>query len=187
MNMKLWLSITCVVAMSSTWGCDYVELLRPSVLKQLDPDVARLVNELPEVDRQNKAIIGRLFPHGGLVHAREAEDGVMRGEIRIPDGEFIWKPAIIVMPHAGELQLDFINEDSVSHHAAILPSNGDRQYLLLPSHSHGQATIRLDGPGYYWFGCPVANHAGRGMLGLILVKGDVPDEAKLDRPLQPRP
>ena len=47
--------------------------------------------------------------------------------------------------------------------------------------------IRLDQPGMYWFGCPVANHAGRGMLGLILVSGEVPPEARLDRPRQPRP
>ncbi|ALA59172.1 hypothetical protein NITMOv2_2762 [Nitrospira moscoviensis] len=176
-----------MIAAALIAGCDYVRLLRPSVLKQLDPDVAALVNELPEVDRQNKAIIGRLFPHGGLAHAREATDGPMSVEIRIPEGQFVWEPAIIVMPRPGDLQLDFLNEDSFSHHAALLPSNGDRQYLLLPTHTRGRATIRLDGPGYYWFGCPVANHAGRGMLGLILVRGDVPDGARLDRPVQPRP
>lgn len=98
---------------------DYVRLLRPRVLKQLDPQVVALVNELPAVDKQNKEIIGRLFAHGGLAHAK--------------------------------------------------------------------ARITLDGPGYYWFGCPVGNHVGRGMLGQILVKGDVPDEARLDRPDQPRP
>lgn len=38
-----------------------------------------------------------------------------------------------------------------------------------------------------WFGCPVANHVGRGMLGLILVRGDVPAIAKLDCPEQLRP
>lgn len=39
----------------------------------------------------------------------------------------------------------------------------------------------------YFFECPVANHAGRGMVGLILVEGEVPPEARLDRPWQPRP
>jgi PQQ system protein len=47
--------------------------------------------------------------------------------------------------------------------------------------------LKLDGPGYYFFGCPVANHAGRGMLGLIIVSGDAPATAKLDRPPQKRP
>jgi PQQ system protein len=37
------------------------------------------------------------------------------------------------------------------------------------------------------FDCPVANHAGRSMVGLILVGGDVPGEAKLERPAQRRP
>ena len=166
---------------------DYLRLLRPSVLKQLDPQVVRLVNELPGVDKQNKEIVGRLFAHGGLGHARAGADGVMRVDVRAPSGEFIWKPAILVMPHPGELEVELFNDDPHVHHAAILPSNGDKQYLNLPIHSRGRAQVSLDGPGYYWFGCPVGNHVGRGMLGLILVKGDVPDEARLDRPKQPRP
>jgi PQQ system protein len=47
--------------------------------------------------------------------------------------------------------------------------------------------VTLNQPGLYWFGCPISNHAGRGMLGLIMVKGETPEEAKLDRPKQPRP
>ncbi len=166
---------------------DYLRLLRPSVLKQLDPQVVKLVNELPGVDKQNKEIIGRLFAHGGLAHAKEGPDGVMRVDIRAPSGELIWTPAIVVMPHPGELEVELFNDDPYVHHAAILPSNGDKQYLNLPIHSRGTARVTLDGPGYYWFGCPVGNHVGRGMLGLILVKGDVPAEARLDRPAQPRP
>lgn len=168
-------------------GCTYGRLLRPSVLKQLDPEVAELVNELPNVDKQNEEMIGRLFAHGGLAHAEEGPSGTMRSRIRIPSGEFIWKPAIIVMPRSGELELSIVNEDDFSHHAAILPSNGDKQFLMLPIHTQGNAKVQLDGPGYYWFGCPVGNHAGRGMLGLIIVRGDVPAEARLDRPPQPRP
>lgn len=171
----------------TTSGCTYGRLLRPSVLKQLDPEVAELVNELPAVDKQNEAIVGRLFAHGGLSHATMGNDGVMRDQIRIPSGEFIWKPAIIVMKQPGELEIEFSNEDDFSHHAALLPSNGDKQFLMLPIHTRGKARIQLDGPGYYWFGCPVGNHAGRGMLGLVIVQGDVPQEARLDRPEQPRP
>jgi PQQ system protein len=47
--------------------------------------------------------------------------------------------------------------------------------------------VELDAPGLYWFGCPVGNHAGRGMLGFLFVEGDVPPEARLDRPPQPQP
>ena len=166
---------------------DYVRLLRPNVLKQLDPPLVGLVNELPAVDKQNKEIIGRLFAHGGLAHAKEGKDGVMRVDVRVPPGELIWEPAIIVMPRPGELEVELSNDDPWVHHAAIMPSNGDKQFLMLPIHARGKARVSLDGPGYYWFGCPVGNHVGRGMLGLILVRGDVPAEARLDRPKQPRP
>jgi PQQ system protein len=93
---------------------------------------------------------------------------------------------VIVMEHAGELELEFQNEDQ-NFHIAFLPSVGERQVLELPVHTAGRARIRLDQPGLYWFGCPVANHAGRGMLGLVMVKGNVPSEARLDRPRQERP
>lgn len=180
------LAVLCVTLVSLA-GCEYIKLLRPSVLKQLNPDVVRLLNELPNVDRPNEDIVGRLFVHGGLSHAEEASDGLMRDQIRIPEGQLIWQPAIIVMPHPGELEVEFFNDDGISIHAAIMPSNGDKQYLPLPIHTKGRARVRLDAPGYYWFGCPVANHVGRGMLGLILVRGDVPPSAKLDRPPQRRP
>lgn len=123
-------------------GCTHARLLRPSVLKQLDRDVAQLVNELPNVDKQNEAIIGRLFVHGGLSHAEVGADDVMRDKIRIPAGEFVWKPAIVVMPHSGEIEIEFVNEDDFSHHAAILPSDGDRQLLMSPVHTRGKATLR---------------------------------------------
>src|SRR5688500_878658 len=84
-------------------GCDYVRLLRPSVLKQLNPRVVRMVNYLPEVDDPNEAIVARLFAHGGLSHAEEGNDGVFRDRVRVPENEYIWQPAIVVMKRAGEL------------------------------------------------------------------------------------
>ena len=167
-------------------GCEYARLLRPQVLKQLDPDVAALVNELPNVDHQNEAIIGRLFVHGGLTRARLDADGVMRDRVRVPLNEYIWKPAIIVMPQGGVLELDVTNEDQ-NHHMVYMPDNGERQVLDLPAGTRGVIRVQLDAPGYYWFGCPVANHATRGMIGLVLVKGEVPAQAKRGRPPQPRP
>lgn len=168
-------------------SCDYVRLLRPSVLKQLRPPVVRLVNELPRVDNVNEALIGGLYARGGLGHARVGDDGVMRATVRIPKGEYIWEPAIIVMPRGGELELDVYNEDPFTYHAAALPSQGERHALFLPINTRGKVRIRLDAPGYYWWGCPIGNHATRGMLGFIYVYGDTPPEAKLDRPPQPRP
>lgn len=164
-----------------------LRLLRPEVLHQLNGDVTRLVNFLPEVDGPNRAIVARLFAHGGLGFAKLGGDGVFRLGVRVPSGQFMWRPAIVVMGRAGDLELSFRNLDDYSHHQVLLPNNGGRMFLDLPSHASGRVRIRLDAPGLYWFGCPVANHAGRGMLGLVIVKGDVPDDAKLDRPKQPRP
>jgi PQQ system protein len=166
---------------------EYIRLLRPKTLKQLSVDLVELVNELPRLDKQNEAIIGRLFPHGGLDKAERGKDGVWRAKIRVEPGTFIWQPAIILMREGGELEIEFTNKDTFSHHAALLPSNGGPMTLTLPPFERGRARIQLDGPGLYWFGCPVANHAGRGMLGLVMVSGEVPDEAKLDRPKQKRP
>src|SRR4028118_31277 len=147
-------------------GCEYVRLLRPRVLKQLHPRVVRLVNELPEVDQPNEEMVARLFAHGGLGRAERGDDGVYRSRINVPSGQYIWEPAIITMESGGELELDFSNHDPFSYHAVVMPHNGSRQFLMLPAHRRGTVRVQLDGPGMYWFGCPVANHAPRGMLGL---------------------
>jgi PQQ system protein len=165
---------------------DYARLLRPSVLRQLNPSMVRLINELPGLDRQNKAILGRLFVHGGLGYARKGRDDRLRAQVRIPRHAYVWKPSVIVMPHGGDLEIEVVNDDP-SPHAAVLPSNGDKQWLWLPVYSRGTATLNLDGPGYYWFASAIENDQGRGLTGVILVLGDVPAEARLDRPKQPRP
>jgi PQQ system protein len=113
-------------------------------------------------------------------------DGVMRADVRIPVDRYLWEPAVIIMPRGGDIEIDFSNDDRQLH-MAYLPSNGDRQVLDIPINERGRARLRLDQPGYYFFGCPVMNHAGRGMIGLILVKGDAPADARLDRPAQRRP
>ena len=167
-------------------GCEYARLLRPNTLKQLNPRVVRLVNELPEVDHPNEAIIGRLFAHGGLGRADLGDDGVFRARIYVPQDEYMWYPSIISMAHGGELELEFSNDDVITH-AVYMPHNREREVMMLPVHQAGRVRVKLDDPGLYWFGCPVSNHAGRGMLGLVIVKGDVQTEARLDRPRQQRP
>jgi len=49
------------------------------------------------------------------------------------------------------------------------------------------ATLDLDGPGQYFYGSTTGNGEGRGLTGSIVVSGDTPPEAKLDRPAQPQP
>ncbi|HEX8668605.1 MAG TPA: MSMEG_3727 family PQQ-associated protein [Allosphingosinicella sp.] len=167
-------------------GCEYAGLLRPSVLGQVDPEMATLMNELPNLDEPNEAMVGRLYATGGASRAAVGEDGVMRDRIRIPKDEYLWYPAVIVMPRGGTLELDITNEDQRPH-AIFAASNGDRKIMTLPVATRGVVRLELDAPGYYWFGCPVENHVGRGMLGVVIVKGEVPPEARLDRPRQPQP
>src|SRR5688572_4325648 len=97
-KLSMLLAGCAVLALAA---CEYGRLLRPQSLKQLTPDTVRLVNELPEVDQPNDKIIGRLFAQGGLDHAKLEQDGVYRMKVRVPEGQYIWNPAIIVMESGG--------------------------------------------------------------------------------------
>jgi PQQ system protein len=142
--------------------------------------------ELAGLAKQNGATIGRLLATGKVGRAEEGPDGRMRARIRIPPDEMAWEPAVLVMPHGGEIELELINDDKNTH-CALLPSNGDSQFIWLVNQSRGTATLNLDGPGYYWYGSPTGNDEGRGLTGAIVVMGEAPPEARLDRPPQPRP
>ena len=153
--------------------------------KAREKQLSQVVSELG-LDKQNGAAIGRLLNHGGLAHAEEGSDGRMRIQVHIPEDELTYSPSIIVMPHEGELEIEFFNDDKNTH-CAMIPSNGDYQWQWLPNGSKGKVTVELDGPGYYWYSSNVGNDEGRGLMGAIVVMGDVPEEARLDRPAQPRP
>jgi PQQ system protein len=155
------------------------------VARAREKQLSEVVSELG-LDKQNGAAIGRLLNHGGLGHVEEGSDGRMSIQVRIPEDELTYSPSIIVMPHAGELEIEFINDDTNTHNATV-PSNGDFQWLWLPNFSRGKVNVTLDGPGYYWFNSIIGNDEGRGLMGAIVVMGEVPEEAKLDRPAQPRP
>jgi PQQ system protein len=167
-------------------GCNYVKLARPNVIGQLHPDLVGLVNFLPSIDNPNEATLGRLIGTGGLMEAERDSAGFMRARVRVPRDQFIWRPSVVVMPEGGVLELEFSNEDPVLHQA-LLTSEGGKEFLDILPRSRGVARIRLDQPGMYSFGCPVGNHAGRGMIGIIIVRGQAPAEARLDRPGMPRP
>ncbi len=146
---------------------------------------ADLIAELG-LDKQNKASIGRVLSTGNIAEATERADGTMEATIRITADECIWDPAILVLPHGGDLELTVINDDTNTH-SCLLPSNGDTKFLWLLNHSRGSAALNLDGPGYYWYSSPGGNDEGRGLTAAIVVRGEVPPEARLDRPTQPRP
>jgi PQQ system protein len=144
-----------------------------------------LLSELG-LDKQNHATIGRLLGTGSIERATERADGTMEATIRIKEDTVAWEPAVLVLPHGGNLELTVINDDKNTH-AALFPSNGDKKFLWLLNHSKGRAKLNLDGPGYYWYSSPGGNDEGRGLTAAIVVLGEVPPEARLDRPDQPRP
>jgi PQQ system protein len=143
-------------------------------------------HELPELDRQNGVTLGRILGRGSIGEAEEGSGGKMRATIRIPEDELVYEPGILVLPHAGEVEIEFFNDDKNTH-CAVLPCNGDYKFIWLVNHSRGTANLTLDGPGYYWYGSRTGNDEGRGLTGAIVVRGDAPPEAKLDRPPQPQP
>ncbi|MEU4667555.1 MSMEG_3727 family PQQ-associated protein [Amycolatopsis sp. NPDC023774] len=149
------------------------------------PERTDLLKELG-LDVQNHATLGRVLGTGKIGRASEGSDGRMQATIRINEDELMWDPSILVMPHGGDIDLELINDDKNTH-CALLPSNGDRKFIWLVNHSRGRATLNLDGPGYYWFCSPTGNDEGRGLTGAIVVLGDAPPEARLDRPDQPQP
>jgi PQQ system protein len=159
-------------------------------------EVGEMRDELPEVmpdwasrmgvfDRQNGATLGRILGRGNIGYAQEA-DGKMRAVIRIPEDELVFEPGILVLPHGGDLELEVFNDDKNTH-CFVLPSNGDFKFIWMVNHSRGTANLNLDGPGYYWYGSRTGNDEGRGLTGAIVVQGEAPEEARLDRPPQPRP
>lgn len=141
---------------------------------------------LAGLDKQNRAALGRVLGRGNVGSAEEGPDGKMHGRIRIPVDELSWDPAVLVLPHGGDVEIEIVNDD-YNTHCAVLPSNGDSKFIWLTCLSKGTATLNLDGPGYYWYGSPTGNDEGRGLSGVICVLGDVPPDARLDRPEQPRP
>lgn len=138
------------------------------------------------LDGQNRTALGRLINTGNIGYAEEGSDGVLRATVRIPEDNLCYDPSILVLPHGGDIVLTLINDDKNTH-CAVLPSNGDPKFIWLVNHAKGTATINLDGPGTYYYGSASGNDEGRGLTGAIVIGGEVPDHAKLDRPAQPRP
>src|SRR5262249_13601900 len=96
------------------------------------------------------------------------------------------EPAVLVLPHGGEIELELTNDDKNTH-CALLPSNGDSQFIWLVNQSRGTATLKLDGPGYYWYGSPTGNDEGRGRTGRTLVPGEAPPRRPAPAPAVEQP
>jgi PQQ system protein len=160
--------------------------MRARQQKGVRPVTASVEQVLAGLDKQNSAALGRVLGRGNVGHATEGPDGKMHARVTIPVDQLSWDPAVLVLPHGGEVEIELVNDD-YNTHCAVLPSNGDSKFIWLTCLSKGKATLELDGPGYYWYGSPTGNDEGRGLTGVIAVLGDVPAEARLDRPAQPQP
>jgi PQQ system protein len=149
------------------------------------PDRNELLRQFG-LDKQNAGTLGRLLTTGNVAAAEDKPGGPMTAVIRIVPDQLVWDPSILVLPHGGDLEIEFVNDDQNTH-CALVPSNGDSQWIWLPNYTRGTVHVSLDGPGYYWFSSNIGNDEGRGLIGAIVVLGDVPASARLDRPPQPRP
>jgi len=138
------------------------------------------------LDGQNKHTLGRMLGTGNIGYAEEGDDGVMRATVTIPEDQLMFDPGILIFPHGGEIELTLINDDKNTH-CALLPNNGDPKIIWMVNHSKGTARLNLDGPGAYYYGSTTGNDEGRGLTAVLVMGGEVPDGAKLDRPPQPRP
>ena len=114
--------------------------------------MSHTVVDVPGLDKQNGATLGRILGRGTVGQAEEGAGGKMTATVRIPEDELVFEPGILVLPHGGVLELTLINDDKNTH-CAVLPCNDE----------------------------------GRGLTAAIVVQGDAPPEARLDRPPQPRP
>ncbi|MFC9084141.1 MSMEG_3727 family PQQ-associated protein, partial [Streptomyces sp. NPDC057062] len=70
---------------------------------------------LAEIGGQNKATMGALLGTGSIAKATERADGTMEATIRIPEDAMAWEPAVLVLPHAGTVELTINNDDKNTH------------------------------------------------------------------------
>ena len=88
-----------------------------------------VLDQLAALGKQNGATIGRILANGNLGMAEEGPDGKMHATIRINEDELVYDPTVLVLPHGGELEIEFFNDDKNTH-CAVLPSNGDTKFLV---------------------------------------------------------
>ena len=137
--------------------------------------------------KPNHMISGQLFANGGGATAAFGSDGIARVTIERRPKETILHPAIILMGHPGDLEITFSNNDPQAHLLLVTQSDGAQQVLDLAPNQAGTTRVHYGTPGIYTIADAMANEMGQGMQAFVLVQGEVPPTAKLDRPKQRRP
>ena len=166
-------STICVVALSAAVasGCSMIPLLE-GMLGTRKP---------------NRMIPGQLFANGGGAHAEFGDDGIARVSVAREPAETILRPSLIIMSHPGDLEITFSNNDPQAHLLLAAQSDGGQQILELPPLEAGRTRVHYGSPGLYLIADAMANEMGQGMMAFVMVQGEVPAPAKLDRPKQRRP
>jgi PQQ system protein len=147
----------------------------------------RLMKTMLGTSEPNEKILGQLFAVGGGGKARFGADGVARVSVEHRPMETVLHPAVINMDRPGDLEFTVHNNNPQAHLMIVVQSDGGMKAIDLPPLTSGRARVHFGTPGMYLFMDAIGNHMGRGMMGMIVVEGEVPREAKLDRPPQPRP
>ncbi|MEX2494784.1 MAG: MSMEG_3727 family PQQ-associated protein [Woeseia sp.] len=149
--------------------------------------MARLMEGMVQTNEPNERMLGQLFAVGGGGKADIGDDGIARIAVEHHPEETVWRPAVILMDRPGDLEILFRNRNPQNHLMIVASSDGGMRALDLPPLQTGRARVHFGTPGMYMFADAMGNHMGRGMMGMVVVGGEVPDEARLDRPPQPRP
>ena len=146
-----------------------------------------LVEAMLGTSRPNHRIPVQLFAKGGGSHATVGADGVARVSVERRPREVVLRPSLILMNQPGDLVITFSNNDPQAHLLLVAQSDGAEQVLELPPQEAGRVRVHYGTPGLYLIADAMANEMGQGMMGFVMVQGEVPAPAKLDRPPQRRP
>jgi len=139
----------------------------------------RLMEAMLGSNEPNEKTLGQMIAVGG--------GSVARITVEHNAEETVLSSAVIMVGRAGEFEIALKNLNPQNHLMLVAPSDGGKIALDLPPLYQGRTRLHLGTPGMYMFADAMGDHMGRGMMGMILVEGEVPAEAKLDGPKQPRP
>src|SRR5918912_725479 len=95
------------------------DVARVSLVTQIPGRRGSAVSQTAQVpadlDRQNGTTLGRILGRGNVGRAEDGPDGKMRATVRIPEDELVFDPGVLILPHAGVVEIEFFNDDKNTH------------------------------------------------------------------------